>query len=368
MRKNIFGYNVNILNYSNFEGLDEELQFYNSDANNYQKKINIILKKEINFDYMSKNPSIIYVDDKGFMMISPLKIRWDLSELKDDIINVDLEVKDIKSFKNTILKFISVGFEKTTEALGQILHELVLIPATFFFKDKIIIHGSCLYNKKYDKSVIFGGTGGVGKTSSLIEMGKDHNWVFLSDDIVVVDVKGKIYPNYAYPKIYAYNTIGDKNFEKEILKYKPLMNKIQWSFWKKINPARVRRRISPDLLYNCEYVSPKLYNNLYLFRGKFNEDISFEKISSKSSAIFEKNIILSEYESVYKFIKWYEYNAKALGLEPRITFDEIVKNYEEKYNEIFSNADNYVVKIDDSLDHNIFKKEMIKQTTLLIKE
>lgn len=373
MIKNIFGYKVEISSEIKELNIEKSLSFYNDDTSKTEKKLKINIKDNYDaksFGYKSSNPKIIKVNEKGFSMKFQVMIFWDLENLKENQLTVDIYLLERQKsmFKKSISKFLSMGFEKVTDIMDQILHELVLVPSTFFFQDKVIIHGSCLYNKKYDKSVVFGGTGGVGKTSSLIEMGKDHDWVFLSDDIVVVDESGKIYPNYAYPKIYAYNTIGDKNFEKEILKNKSFMNKFQWRFWKKINPARVRRRISPSLLYNSEFVSPKLDENLFLFRGNFDEDISFEKKDAKSSSDFEKNIILTEYESIYKFIKWYEYNAKALGFEPHITFDEIVKNYEEKYNKIFSNTNNYIVKIDDSMSHNLFKKEMIKQTEQLIKE
>ena len=77
---------------------------------------------------------------------------------------------------------------------------------------------------------------------------------------------------------------------------------------------------------------------------------------------------MNEYESFYKFIKWYEYNARALNIKPYITFDGLVKNYEDKYNKIFSNTENYIVKIDISMNHEKFKKEMVKQTEQLVKE
>lgn len=369
MRKNIFGYDVYINNEVECLFFENEFEMYKDNFDDLGKKVIINISESKPIDYLSSNPKLILVDKDGFTMKSKVNIKWNLSKLNygEIVVEISIPKNNQNRFRKYISKFLSIGYENTFENIGQILHELVLIPSTFFFKDKVIIHGSCLYNKKFNKSIVFGGTGGVGKTSTLIEMGKDHDWVFLSDDMVVVDTNGKIHPNYAYPKIYAYNTIGDKKFEKEILKGKKLMDKFQWIFWKKINPAKVRRRIAPNLLYNSEFVSPKLDNNLFLFRGNFDEDITFEKTGYKNSSKFEKNIILSEYESFYKFIKWYEYNAKALKLKPYITFDEIVKNYEEKYNEIFSNTDNYVVKINDSMEHNIFKKEMIKRTKQLIK-
>jgi len=370
MRKNIFGYDVYINNEIDDLIFENEFEMYEDELENIDKKIFINISESKSIDFLSSNPKLILLDKDGFTMKSRVNIKWNLKKLNkgEIVVNIYIPRNKKSKLRRFISKFLSIGYENLYENIGQILHELVLIPATFFFQDKVIVHGSCLYNKKYDKSVVFGGTGGVGKTSSLIEMGKNHDWIFLSDDIVVIDNEGKIYPNYAYPKIYAYNTIGDKILEKEILKNKTTMNRFQWYFLKKINPARVRRRISPELLYNTEFKSPKLDYNLFLFRGNFSKNIDFEKIDSKNSSIFEKNIILNEYESFYKFIKWYEYNARALNIKPYITFDGLVKNYEDKYNKIFSNTENYIVKIDISMNHEKFKKEMVKQTEQLVKE
>lgn len=371
MNKKIFGYDFNIEFNGICENLMSELQFY-PDIKTKDRNLNKVNLRFIDYEdkeFLSSNPSLIKLYKSGFSLNYDYgEIHWDLSELDNNILNVSLRVKHRKSnlLRKGVSRFRSMGYETFPENIGQIVHELVFIPTTFFFQDKVIIHGSCLYNKKFNKSIIFGGTGGVGKTSSLLELGKNNDWVFLSDDMVVVDEEGFIYPNYAFPKVYAYNTIDDKSLEKNILYNLSFFNKMQWKFKKIKNKASVRRRISPDNLYNTCQIETKLNKNLFLFRGNFTDNIKLEKIDNVRSAELEEKIIIPEYESIYKYIRWYEYNSKALGIDAKITIDGLLKNYREKYQKIFLKSDNYIVKINSKMNHIAFKKKMIEETISLI--
>lgn len=308
MNKKIFGYDFNFTFNGICENLIDELRFYPDiiEKNNNFKKVNVEFTFKDNTEALSSNPSLIGVCNKGFYQnLGYAKLFWDLSQLSNNIIGVKMIVpkSETSGMKKNIRRFLSMGYEVFPENIGQVMHELVFVPTTFFFQDKVIIHGSCLHNKNFNSTVIFGGTGGVGKTSSLLELGKDNNWIFLSDDIVVIDENGVIYPNYAYPKIYAYNTLDDKELERSIQNEKSLTSNLQWKLKKKRNPASVRRRVGPNLLYKTEYAELPLKTNLFLFRGKYDGDITVEKINSLKSSLLEENIIFPEYEAVFKFIK-----------------------------------------------------------------
>lgn len=372
MNKKIFGYDFNFTFNGICENLIDELRFYPDiiENNNNFKKVNVEFTFKDNTEALSSNPSLIGVCNKGFYQnLGYAKLFWDLSELNNNTIGVKIIVPKSENsvFKRSIRRFLSIGYEVFPENIGQVMHELVFVPTTFFFQDKVLIHGSCLHNNKANSTVIFGGTGGVGKTSSLLEMGKDKNWVFLSDDIVVIDENRVIYPNYAYPKIYAYNTLDDKELERSIQNEKSLTSNLQWKLKKKRNPASVRR-ITPNLLYKTEYAELPLKTNLFLFRGKYDGDITVEKINSLKSSLLEENIIFPEYEAVFKFIKWYEYNADALGIETKVKFEDILLRYRQMYNKIFTSTENYIVKIPSEMNHTTFKSKMIEKTLELLKE
>ena len=54
------------------------------------------------------------------------------------------------------------------------------------------------------------------KTSLELELCNRYNKNFLADDIVVVNDKGKAFPNLSYPKIYGYNLKNNKSLKRKI--------------------------------------------------------------------------------------------------------------------------------------------------------
>ena len=349
MKKIIFGYYFQFELNGHFAELEEELSFYPDYETepDESRRIIISIVDKPGSDTISTNPSSINVFETGFAMnLGYALIRWNLSSLKDNIIKIELiPGKGHKGLRGFVKRFRSIGYEIFPEDIGKIIHELILVPVTFFFKDKIILHGASLYNKVHKRSIVLGGTGGVGKTSALLRLGKGKDWVFLSDDIVVVDSEGIIYPNYSYPKIYAYNTMNNKPLERLILKKNGLPGKFQWKSIKRYNRSRVRRRLSPDLLYNTDYLEPALDCNLFLFRCNHPKSTGVERIDSKISTQLEMQIILAEYDTFFRYLRWYEYNAMGLGLEAYAKMDEFVENYSALSEEVFSKANNYLFKL-----------------------
>lgn len=371
MKKIIFGYYFDIHLDSFFENLKTELSHYPDHETAPEGAERILIKideRETDSDFISSNPSSLKVTENGFVIdLEYAAIFWDLSELKNNSIIVHLIPRNVrKGLRGAISRFRSIGYEIFPEDIGKILHELIFVPATFFFKDKIILHGASLYNRATKQSIVLGGTGGVGKTSALVKLGQKKEWVFLSDDIVVIDERGTIYPNYSYPKIYAYNTINNKPLERLILSQDGPLGKFQWRTIAKYNRSRVRRRISPNLLYSTDYIEPALNHNLFLFRCHRPESGGLEEIDINASTVFEKQIILAEYDSFLRFLRWYEYNAIAMGMQPFATLDEFTKNYETVSKRIFSTSKNYLLKIGSELSFDEYTKTICSEVERLI--
>ena len=228
MIKQIFGKNIK------FEIMDKqlenilinELKLYNSiTTNKIDVKIHFTPKLiQLNEQYIS--PNIHTTTRNGFLAdYGCCKILY----LKEDILKIYIEIRK-SSF---IQKFKSFDFNTTVEAVGTILHELVLIPMIYFFDNLTIIHASSFKNIKSGETYIIGGTGGVGKTSLELLYCKKNNFSFISDDIAVIDDNGNIYPNLSYPKIYAYNATNN-NLTKLILSDDTFAGKIHWYLMKKI--------------------------------------------------------------------------------------------------------------------------------------
>jgi serine kinase of HPr protein (carbohydrate metabolism regulator) len=143
-----------------------------------------------------------------------------------------------------------MGYKSNIENITAILYELVLVPLNYFFSDKALVHASSMKNSTNGKTVMFGGTGGVGKTSLELLLCRELGYSFISDDIAVIDKKGFVYSNLAYPKIYAYNAEGNQEIENLLFNKRSSIDKLQWKLSKNIRGLnKARRTISPDEIY-----------------------------------------------------------------------------------------------------------------------
>jgi hypothetical protein len=242
-----------------------------------------------------------------------LKIYFDFNENKKDIYR----------------KFFSIQYTHPYEDIGQIFHELVLIPTLFFYPDDIsIIHGSAVQTKE-KKAVLIGGTGGVGKTSLELSLIQKNNFKFLADDITIIDKNTNLWPNYAFPKIYRYNTQNREEIEKKVLKNRGFFDRFQWNFFKLFPNKPIRRRINPKLFYDNKIGDrSKLTDYFILFKGNF-KDFSMRKISAEKAAFLNLEIVKVEYLMFLKHIYWHRINRAVLKDELILDEETILKKWLE---------------------------------------
>ena len=114
---------------------------------------------------------------------------------------------------------------------------------------------------------------------------------FICDDILVID-ECNFYENYAYPKIYAYNVIGDKELERKILSKESFLSKLHWMIKKKINISKVRRKIFPEELYRIELEKKLSLKKIYIILSRGNyQEMKLKKLKSNIAKEITKNII-----------------------------------------------------------------------------
>ncbi len=352
MIKDIFGKNVQFVIQDKRvkKNLLEELKLY---ENAQTKKIDvevIFVKKMIELKTQYISPSIhITVENGFFANYGTCKVLY----LQEDTLKIYIEIPDTKWF----IKFISVDFKTAVAAVGTILHELVLVPMTYFFNDLTLVHASSFKNISSGKTYMIGGTGGVGKTSIELLFCRKDNYSFISDDIAVVDADGNIYPNLSFPKIYAYNVSDNKEFEKVVLSNDSLMGKFQWNFIKKVRgSSRVRRRLSPLKLYkNIENSKTLIGDYIILSKNSIINEIKVEKIKFIDDVVENTfNVIDNEYYIFHNHIRWHEYNCLINNIEPIIKLEDIVKKSKNILNKCFSKTDNYYIKLPKNLGHKEF--------------
>ncbi|WP_198266330.1 hypothetical protein [sulfur-oxidizing endosymbiont of Gigantopelta aegis] len=279
---------------------------------------------------------------------------------KNKILKIYISISEKGGFFH---KFLSMGYRLNYENVGQILHELVLVPISFFDKTSALIHASTMKKKGQNRVVMFGGTGGVGKTSLEILLCRELGYSFISDDIAVISNNTKVYPNLSYPKIYAYNTVCNDSVEKDLFKNRGWVDKFQWFFMKKYKgESKVRRAIAPnDFFYSVETMENNASEYYILYKTNTINSIEIEVVNAKIAARLTLNIIKNEYHSVYQHILWYENNCQLMKFEPIITMKEIDEKFIKIYQVFFNTVDCYCVKIPIDKSHDEFLMQMKKK-------
>ncbi len=304
------------------EKLAEELSLYTQANHNELCDFIISINQPHPDEVLSKNPSIHTALRQGFIaQFQGYSVSWQKQNGK---IRITLNYHAGKNFSK---KIRNIQNYHPYEHIGQIFHEGVLVPTLLLFSDDVApVHASAIANEQ--RSLCFGGTGGVGKTSLLLSAALQHKYKFYSDDIAFIDTKGMLWPNFAYPKIYAYNTIGQPDLLKKIFSYSGTLDRLQWEYKKKLRGnTKARRRVSPQIFFG--EISPEPVNVtdfLFLFRKKQNmysvENIELQKIQSMNL-----QIILSEYADLFRHVHWHETNCMVLGEEPIVSMDAFRKSY-----------------------------------------
>jgi hypothetical protein len=119
------------------------------------------------------NPSSHHHLDDGFQAsYGSADVRFRLREGR--LVRVEFALKpDPKRLLRWIARWRNIQFSTKSEAIGQIFHELVLLPAIYFDRDRFLIHAAGVEAPTGGVTLI-GGTGGVGKTSLEIELCRNH--------------------------------------------------------------------------------------------------------------------------------------------------------------------------------------------------
>ncbi len=302
-----------------------------------------------------KNPSIhLYYKDSFRWELINASIEFHFNNKQ--LIQIDFCIKQGGKIKAMANKWFSYQFTNRKESIGFIFHELVLIPSAFFSPDMSVVHASAI---DADGAILFGGTGGVGKTSLELELCNNHNKNFFADDIVVVNNKGVAFPNLSYPKIYGYNLVNNEDVRKKIFSQTGFFDKLHWQTRKSINPAIVRRRVNPVDLYGHITNQPKKLKTFYILvkDGTVNQ-IEKSNIGKEEASKLNSLVLETEYHIFYKHLLWDEFNSMIASSAPRLNYADLTENIEQNFLSTLTNAESYIVKIPLHIKHNKFLEQM----------
>lgn len=357
---NIFGVNVkiNLCNSLYKEILLAELTPYKCNDTNFLIEINDKSFEDDSKIITSKNPSIHTEFENGFKINNLLiDVYFGFDDDQLNIVQFKLNYSS-STIKRYLRKFANKQFSNRVENIGQIFHENILVPMMFFIPNRSIIHSSAV--KFNNKTFLFGGTGGVGKTSIELELCQNKNGTFIADDISVINEKTEVYPNLNYPKIYAYNVHGNSELEKIILDNTSIINRLHWSLKQRFfGPSSVRRRLSPFNLYkNTSTDKNSLDNYLILLKTNVNS-LQSKELSVNSATEATIKIMHTEYAYLFNHIKWHEYNCLLNHKKPYITSNQIDTKWEQNLTTLFQNKKLQLIEIPLNINHQKFKEELL---------
>jgi len=255
-----------------------------------------------------------------------------------------------------IQKMKSSEFETASDAISRSFMFRVYYPLLTLFlrsQDKVLMHGSTLCVG--DETHLYTGLGGSGKTSlSSYTLLNNATSKFIADDISVIDANTRqVYFNPFVVHVYPYNVKGfDKLFSRISSNWK-FLEKLHWYTREKLFGVKgVRRRVSPNLLFEVNSADTYLSNVEFCFRTTetlFNRRvISSAEISDVSVEIILDEVkglatLLNDVGCIPKEIRG-RYLKDNLNIF-NISLNEFLNSYQRLLNNIFRKTLNHVLFI-----------------------
>jgi hypothetical protein len=244
------------------EALNTSISLYpDSHAREIDVRVNIVNRASAS-NTVAHNPRIFRQLESGMEIhLGKHRIAW---RPKAKELEATLEYNPSGWLESRAAKYLGKEFASEVEVFEQVLHELIFVPSVYFFGDIAPLHAASV--RLGDHLVVLAGTGGSGKSSALLALRGLPDSAFLADDISIIGRDGSIFGNMAWPKIYGYNCEGN-DIETLVFKDRGLLDRLQFTIKKHINPNTVRRKIPPDKLFagvcHAHSGSTRL---IYLFR------------------------------------------------------------------------------------------------------
>ncbi|MEX0822326.1 MAG: hypothetical protein WD021_09295 [Rhodothermales bacterium] len=256
-----------------------------------------------------------------------------------------------------VRRMLDMQFSSREERAGVMFHEMVLVPAAYWMSDLAIVHASA-FSDSDGRVTLVGGTGGVGKTSLALELCMHHGFRFLADDIAFVDDGGHVWPNLAYPKIYAYNLEDNPSLAERLLAGRGAVDRLHWALHRRRGPQYVRRRIAPDVLYGSYDRDGGPLHRYVVLAREDRSDVSVTDLDASQAASMSTALMQAEYYPFHNHLHWHAFNRSVMGRTASLTLRRTVDRWEALLRGVLADARCNLVRIPLTMPHDRFKREM----------
>jgi hypothetical protein len=334
--------------------LAESLSLY-ADAAGHEPEVNIRIVDAVTSRRPAAiNPRVHEVFEHGMRTVFPgIDIRWERSG--GGRLDVEVAIRRRHGIRRVIHKLLSMEYARETEAFEQLLHELVLVPSVYFFDDMVPIHASAV--TVGGNACLLAGTGGAGKSSAMLALRSHPGASFVSDDIVIMSDAGRVHGNMAWPKIYGYNCAGNR-MKRELLAGRGWIDRLHFAIKNRLNPASVRRKMSPDRLYpRVDSASAPLSHLYYVVREDV-PDIRLSRLSLANVVDMTIAVVSAEYSVFHDHLYWEKYNALATARPAMLAMDEVIANWRRVLSNGLAAAGCFKISIPLKVDHATYQERV----------
>jgi len=255
--------------------IKKELSLFIEKDNNYDLVCNIISSKDsFNYDYDN-----FYVFEKNKPKKDPWRISYQLMIPKKNVTPfIFYMIVDEKTFSfeptsfkdyigESVWRIVENTWMSRKDALNyEIISQIIESICLLYKPDECpLVHSAGM--RLNGKGVLISGEGGVGKTTTSLQLIlSEKDCLFINDDVALLEKNGDLC---FYPRkimIYRYNIKGFSPLKLNLVRNQSVLDRLHWMlhnfdnlFW------RARRRISAENLFGRDKVSYEKTSLNYIF-------------------------------------------------------------------------------------------------------
>lgn len=355
----IFGRVVRVVSDRSAAGriLEEELSRYPPAPEDAEPDLVVRLRRNEPGAGRLVNPRVHEEAESGFLAryrMADVEFRLDGSALR----SIDfLPTRPDTALLRHARRWLDMQFTSREERAGVIFHEMVMVPSVYFEPALALVHASAFEDPDGGVTLV-GGTGGVGKTSLEIELCLNHGFRFLADDVTVVGRGGHVWPNLAFPKIYAYNLEDNEELAARVLGRRGLGDRLHWHSHRRLGPANVRRRVAPEILYGGFSREGGPLRRYVILVREDRPALHVSEISAARAADMSVAVMETEYQEFHNHIHWHAFNRMAAGREPVLRVQDVLDRWRDQLTSVFGGASCQLARVPMHMAHADFKRQM----------
>lgn len=204
-----------------------------------------------------------------------------------------------------LTKLLTRDFASPSGMLAKnVIYELLdpLLLAALLAKEATLVHAGAVVSQD-GLGLLLMGTGGVGKTTTVLDLVLNQGWRYLADDLVVLSDRGLS----RYPKdlqVYAYNLALVPELGGPLMAGRGAIDRAVWNGrLKALGPANVRRRVSAERLLGPEPVGSgaPLAAAVKLTAAPRVAGVTVQSVPSDQLARQSASVILDEFWDFSRF-------------------------------------------------------------------